>query len=115
MGTASSCVPTSYGKAGRREKGRGPAGDDSGRPFLDGVRRGSLGVEGEDEVVEGLLLAVLVGLEGLLLGLVLLQVRLLLAELLQVALVQVAVRRRLAQVGAEPLLVLDDHVDLPRR
>src|SRR5688500_8885575 len=75
----------------------------------------SLGGEGDEEVVEGLLLLVLGGLEVLDAGLVLLDLGLLLAELLEVALVQLAVGGRLAQVGAQPPLVLRDDLQLPLR
>src|SRR5262249_44305868 len=84
-------------------------GDD---PTPEGASR-SIGVEVEDEVLEGLLVLVLLGLEVLDGGLILLQLGLLLAELLEVAFVQAADRGRLAQVGTQTLLVLDDDVDLP--
>src|SRR3954463_2497653 len=78
-----------------------------------GAESPSLGGEGGEEVVEGLLLLMLLGLELLDGGLVALDLRLLLVELLQVTLVRRCRRRHFLQVLAQPLLVVGYHLQLP--
>src|SRR5262245_21722157 len=65
------------------------------------------------EVLELLLLAMLDGLQLLDASLILLDLGLILAQAGEVALVQLAVGGRLAQVGPQPRLVLRQRVQLP--